>query len=177
MQRRLTRRRALEVGAAAIAAPVLCARRAEAAAAPRIGVVGAGLAGMTAAYRIWGRRSWHPRVYEAHATIGGRTRTIRGLAGGQHAERGGTFISSGDRAIRGLVRELGLSLVDTEPIYPGGTRAFYFKGRRRTARGVLEPEDEVQARADAQFRQILWPARFDRKNARTVELDRMSVAE
>ncbi len=177
MQQRLTRRRALEAGAAAIVAPALLARRAEAAAAPRIVVVGAGLAGMTAAHRIWKRRGWRPRVYEAHSVIGGRTKTIRGLAGGQHAERGGTFISSGDGAIRNLVKELGLSLVDTDPIYPDGAEILYFKGKRRKGATVYGPEDEVQAKADAQFDQIVWPAAYNRKNAATVAFDRMSVAD
>lgn len=177
MRRRLTRRQALETGAAAIVAPALLARRAEAAAGPRIVVVGAGLAGMTAAYRIWKRRGWHPQVYEAHAEIGGRTKTIRGLAGGQHAERGGTFISSGDHAIRELVAELGLSLVDTGPIYPGGAEILHFRGRRRTRKSLGGPEAEVQARSDAQFERIVWPPTYRRKNAATVAFDRMSVAE
>jgi monoamine oxidase len=177
VQHRLTRRKALEAGAAAIVAPALLARRAEAAAAPRIVVVGAGLAGMTAAYRIWKRRRWRPRVYEAHAEIGGRTKTIRGLAGGQHAERGGTFISSGDHAIRGLVHELGLSLVDTYPIYPDGAEIFYFGGRRRKRRAITDAEREVQKRSDAQFERIVWPPSYNRKNAATVAFDHMTAAE
>src|SRR6266566_4562247 len=69
---RSNRRDFLIAGGASLLAPGLLARRAQSATAPRIVVVGAGLAGMTAAYRIWKRTGWHPKVYEAHATIGGR---------------------------------------------------------------------------------------------------------
>lgn len=158
-------------------APGLLVKRAASATAPRIVVVGAGLAGMTAAYRIWKRTGWRPTVYEAHTTIGGRTKTIRGLHGGQHAERGGTFISSGDRAIRSLVQELGLSLVDTDPIYPDGAEILYFEGRRRRSGVVYEDEGPTQRRADAQFDQILWPATYNHKNDRNVFFDHMTVAE
>jgi monoamine oxidase len=175
-RRELVRRGAL-VGAGAIVAPGLLVRKAASATAPRIVVVGAGLAGMTAAYRIWKRTGWRPTVYEAHTTIGGRTKTIRGLHGGQHAERGGTFISSGDRAIRSLVKELGLSLVDTDPIYPDGAELYYFDGKRRRAATVFEDEDAVQKIADAQFDKILWPATYNHKNKWNERFDHMTVAE
>ena len=75
---------------------------------PRIVVVGAGLAGITAAYRL-SRAGLPVRVYEARDRVGGRCWTARGFADGQTAEHGGEFIDTRHVHIRGLARELGLS--------------------------------------------------------------------
>ena len=62
---------------------------ARAAAQPKIVVVGAGLAGLSAAYRLK-RAGYAAQVYEASERIGGRCWTLRGaFADGQIAEHGG----------------------------------------------------------------------------------------
>ena len=59
----------------------------------RVAIVGAGLAGLTAAYRL-AQQGVNVRLYEARDRIGGRCWTARGFADGQIAEHGGEFIDT-----------------------------------------------------------------------------------
>ena len=77
----------------------------------RVAVIGAGLAGTTAAYRL-ARSGVQVRLFEARDRIGGRCWTARGFADGQTAEHGGEFIDTRHVHLRGLARELGLQLDD-----------------------------------------------------------------
>ncbi|MEX0990992.1 MAG: NAD(P)/FAD-dependent oxidoreductase [Actinomycetota bacterium] len=124
------------------------ARRADAA-APRIVVVGGGLAGTTAAYRINRLKGWIPEIYEAQGRIGGRTRTIHGLSNGQYAEAGGGGINTRDNSIKALAQEVGLwPLVDTWDNYPGGGSIYVFNGRRYTW-------DQIKSQANANY-SVFW---------------------
>lgn len=86
----------------------------------RIVVVGAGLAGTTAAYRLW-QAGVPVRLFEARDRIGGRCWTARGFAEGQTAEHGGEFIDTRHIHIRRLARELGLTLNDLWKGYTEGS--------------------------------------------------------
>ena len=77
----------------------------------RVAVIGAGLAGTTAAYRL-ARSGVRVRLFEARDRIGGRCWTARGFADGQTAEHGGEFIDTRHVHLRGLATELGLQLDD-----------------------------------------------------------------
>jgi monoamine oxidase len=73
-------------------------------------VVGAGLAGLTAAVRLK-EMGAKVSLIEARNRVGGRVLTIRGaFAQEQHAEAGGDFIDEGQHEIIRLVKEQGLSL-------------------------------------------------------------------
>jgi monoamine oxidase len=88
---RLRRRELIAGGAGLAAAAMLSGRlsRALAASAPRIVVVGGGLAGLTCAYRL-GQAGYRADLYEASDRLGGRCWTRRGdFAEGQIAEHGG----------------------------------------------------------------------------------------
>lgn len=79
---------------------------------PGVVVVGAGLAGLTCAYRLH-QHGVEASVYEARPDrVGGRCWTAREFADGQVAEHGGEFIDSDHVRMRALVRELGLRLED-----------------------------------------------------------------
>ena len=79
-RRELLRRGAVLGAGVALAGPTLLRPTAADAAKPRIVVVGAGLAGMTAAWRIHKRTGWDVQVFEAAHSVGGRTCSIRGLS-------------------------------------------------------------------------------------------------
>jgi len=78
----------------------------------RVVVVGAGLAGLTAAYEL-DRKGWDVMVLEARDRVGGRCRTFRReLRFGQVAEAGGEFIDASHDAVRGYADSFGLTLDD-----------------------------------------------------------------
>lgn len=78
-------------------------------ASPQIAIIGAGLAGLTAAYRLK-QAGFHAKVYEARERLGGRVLTI--ALGASYAELGGQALEDGGDAktIRNLIQELGFSL-------------------------------------------------------------------
>ena len=93
-------------------------------------VVGAGLAGLTAAHELE-RRGFDVTVLEARSRVGGRVRTIRHeFAEGQHAEAGGEFIDTNHLEILRLVRRLGLELEDVRNGWGDREDAVYRDGRR-----------------------------------------------
>lgn len=95
------------------------------AATARVAVVGAGLAGLTAAREL-GKAGLAPDVYEASTRIGGRCYSARGLfSDGQIAEHGGEFIDSEHKEIRALAGELGLVLDDVLKATPRDTRSMF----------------------------------------------------
>lgn len=174
----LSRREFLKAGAmlsagtaTSLAAPL------RGAAAPRIVVVGAGLAGMTAAYRIWKSTGNRPLVFEANDRIGGRTSTVRNLPGGQWAERGGQSVSTNEKHIRSLLSELEIPLIDTDPSYPDGYTVYRFGGRNVSRSEVNSGLNQANAVAEAHFEQVRYVAGYNNKDERTIYFDRMSAAE
>lgn len=75
----------------------------------RIVVVGAGMAGLTAAFRL---RQWDHdvTVLEARQRVGGRVYSVT-LENGAVAELGGEWITDGQRSVLGLAQELGVSMI------------------------------------------------------------------
>ncbi len=76
---------------------------------PSVLVVGAGLAGLHAAWRLH-QTGVDVTVLEARDRVGGRTWSHE-LANGTVVERGGEFIAPDDTVLRGLAADLGLELV------------------------------------------------------------------
>jgi monoamine oxidase len=78
--------------------------------APRVVVVGAGFAGLTAARRL-ADAGWDLTVLEARDRVGGRVWSIS-LDNGEVVEMGGEWIASGQDAVLGLASKLGAGLID-----------------------------------------------------------------
>jgi len=152
-------------------------RAVHAAATPRIVVVGAGLAGLRAAHRLWTKYRLRADVYEAQDRLGGRCWTNRDLPGGQWAERGGQLISSREKYARKLVKELGLSLIDTFRVYPEGPVAYRFLGQPWSESALFDGINEAYRNATRHGREITWFAQHDDTNARTEYWDSRSVAD
>src|SRR3954447_10315528 len=132
---RPTRRKLIQAGAGTAAAGAVAAAPATAVAKhtrPRrkadIIVVGAGLAGLTAARKIRAAGK-SVIVMEAQQRVGGRTLN-EDIGGGEVADLGGTFIGPTQDHVAALVKELG---INTFPTYNTGNNVFIRSdGRRET---------------------------------------------
>ena len=78
--------------------------------APRVVIVGSGLAGTRTAHALWTKHRIRSTIYEADTShIGGRCWSLRGFfSGGLIGEHGGAFINSDQLPIRRLAKGLGL---------------------------------------------------------------------
>ena len=92
----------------------------------RVAVLGAGLAGLTAAHELASAGA-AVTIVEARDRAGGRVWTMRdGFSDGQHGELGGEFIDEDHRVMRGLAEQHGLPLV---PVLTSGfTQRFRVPG-------------------------------------------------
>lgn len=101
-------------------------------------IIGAGVAGLTCAYRLR-QAGIAVRVYEAQERIGGRMFSLTNhFADGQVCELGGELIDSGHARIRALAGELGLTLDDlsADPTATAGD-IWFCDGRRYSESEIL----------------------------------------
>jgi len=98
--------------------------------APSVVIVGAGTAGLTCAYRLQ-QNGIAARVIEASTRAGGRMFSLRNFfPDNQLTELGGEYIDSSHTTMRGLVKELGLTLNDLgAEKKPAGDHSFFFDNR------------------------------------------------
>jgi monoamine oxidase len=175
-RREAIKRTAVATAGLALARPWL--PMAQAATAPRIVVVGGGLAGLTAAYRLK-RAGYAAQVYEASDRIGGRCWTIRGaFADGQIAEHGGELIDQGHTAMRQLSQELGLNLDNLLSAQPNGTEDFlYFDGRRYPFKQATNDLKAIWQQIHSDVSAASYPTLYTLSTERGRELDNMSIAQ
>lgn len=104
----------------------------------RVVVVGAGLAGLTAAMRLR-QAGVRARVFDAQRRVGGRAFTLRGHFPCK-AELGGELIDTGHTSMQALVRELGLTLVDRDAGLDAGVERerYVMQGQSWSERQVVE---------------------------------------
>jgi monoamine oxidase len=176
----LTRRDFVKVTGAAAAAAALptFARNAGAATAARIAVVGGGLAGLTAAYRL--RQAGHTlTLYEGSDRLGGRCWTQRGFwADGQIAERGGELIDQGHTAIRQLAQQLGLRLDNLLRAEANGSEAtFYFDGAHYPEAQATTDLKGIWQQIHSDLSAASYPTLYDVSTERGRQLDNMSIAQ
>lgn len=142
-------------------------------------VVGAGIAGLTAAWRL-AQAGVAVRVIEAQDRVGGRMWSLRDrFADGQVVELGGELIDTGHTAIRQLAGELGIRLDDLSQEDPElSTDLWFFGGRRRSDAEVVEafrflvPKIEAALATIEGDGSVTWDA-----PAGAEALDRTSIAE
>jgi monoamine oxidase len=102
--------------------------------APRIAIVGAGVSGLNAAYKLQ-KAGLTARVFEGANRTGGRMFTATDLMGqGLTTELGGEFIDSSHEEMLALMTEFGLERLDT--VGPGSEKlvseTYYINGRHYT---------------------------------------------
>jgi len=173
----ISRRDFLKISGAAMTAlafqPVL-----KAAAAARIAVVGAGLAGLTTAYRLK-QAGYSSSVFEASDRVGGRCWTDRGaFADGQIAEHGGELIDQGHMQIRQLAQQLGLDLDNLLVAETNGTEPlYYFNGQPYTYKQATDDIKSIWQKIHSDVSAASYPTLFDNFTQRGFELDHMSIID
>lgn len=126
-------------GCRPFASPVRGVAGAGGPASVRVVIVGAGIAGLTAGYRLH-QQGVSVRILEGQERIGGRMFSLRGFfPEGQVAELGGELIDTGHVHIRRLAEELSIPLDDFVFDDPALDRdVFFFDGRRVAEHEVVE---------------------------------------
>jgi monoamine oxidase len=176
-----TRRRFVaQAGAAALGLTALgrLTAPARSATAPKIIVVGAGLAGLSAAYALR-NAGYLAEVHEASSRIGGRCWTLRGaFADGQIVEHGGELIDQSHSHIRNLAQQLGLKLDNLLQAEQNGTELIgYFD---RAPYRFAEITDDIKAawqKIHADVSAASYPTTFEISTERGRELDNMSIVD
>jgi monoamine oxidase len=146
---------------------------------PRIAIVGAGLAGLTCAFRLY-QQGIASTVFEAHdSRVGGRCWTARGFVDGETAEHGGEFIDSAHHRIRSLAAELGLTLDDVDAARRRHRRQhgrIYLDGAVRRHADVYGHEELLRRQAREDYARIgSW--RWNRAGRAAHEMDEMTARE
>jgi monoamine oxidase len=117
--------------AAAVAGPLALARPARAAAAPRIAIIGGGIAGLAAALTLQDK-GVYADVYESSIRVGGRMHSDwqefgpSFWTGGQQAELCGELIDTNHKTILQLAQRFRLATVDLIGAQPMGTTDTYW---------------------------------------------------
>ncbi len=123
--RRGRRRCPRSVGArAAAASPGQRTGRRPSGATVDVLVVGGGISGLTAAYRLLRHSNLSVRVLEANDRVGGRTVNLP-LPGRNITEGGGQWTGPGQDRVQALARELGIGMFDT---YVTGESVYVYRG-------------------------------------------------
>jgi monoamine oxidase len=173
-------RRAFLAGAgAAFAAAVAAPRtRAEAGDAPRIAVVGAGIAGLTAAM-VLHDHGVPCTLFEAQHRVGGRMHSERAFWGdGQTTEYGGELIDSDHTTMQALVKRFGLRLTDVLSGVPASAeQTIYERGAYYDERALWRDFRPVYRTLVRQIAAAGPVTTYARSTSVGRALDAMSLAE
>lgn len=142
-------------------------------------IVGAGIAGLTAAYRLK-QAGVAVDIVEASDRIGGRLKSLSQQPGYPGVvELGGEFIDSRHTCVRSLAAELGLRMADLHAADTGlEPEVLYFQGQKIRRSQVIE-EFKPLAQHIAQDLKKLGNCdiTYHNPSPRAIQLDRLSLAE
>ncbi|MEM9213639.1 MAG: FAD-dependent oxidoreductase [Cyanobacteria bacterium P01_F01_bin.150] len=141
-------------------------------------VVGAGIAGLTAAYRLQ-QAGVAADVVEARNRVGGRIHSRENALGtGYTIELGGEWIDTGHTAIRGLIEELEFELTDLKPLEANLIpKTFFFEGRHISSQEILRDFGSVAQKVDADYASIEDYEDYTQEHPAATALDRLSISE
>jgi monoamine oxidase len=173
---RISRRRLIQGSLAATGAlAALTLDRKVDATTPPVLIVGAGIAGLTAAYHL--HKSGVPvRIIEASNRAGGRMLSqTKALGTDSTVELGGEFIDSGHKNIRKLAQELDLVEIDLFAADRGLTKdVWFFKNRLVTESELITAFIPLVKQIDRDVKAI-GEVNYKSKNRRAIQLDRISI--
>lgn len=142
-------------------------------------VVGAGVAGLTAAYRLR-QAGVGVDVIEASYRAGGRLVSLTNVPGSLGTvELGGEFIDSRHTHIRSMAAELGLELADLRAADAGLEREIlFFQGHQINESKVIEEFAPLAHRIDRDLKTLnTRNITYRDPSPHAIQLDRMSLAE
>lgn len=136
-----------------------------------IAIIGAGIAGLHAAYRLQ-QAGVASTIFEASPRSGGRMFTDRTTYPGQVAELGGEFIDSGHITLHTLARELGITLDDRRRAAPASLRELWWLAGRDVPEALLA---EQLSRVAPLIRRLVSRIEDDEDSALFQSLDNTSL--
>lgn len=145
-------------------------------------ILGAGAAGLTAAYRLKQKGAAF-QLYEASPRFGGRIFTKRGFnSDGMFCELGGELIDTVHEDIMSLAAELGLKIEALAPTAQDLTRnLYYFRGRPYTDKNLVDAIGPLVKRIAADQKEIFGDQPREevtyRKPFNAAKFDRMTLRE
>jgi monoamine oxidase len=151
-------------------------RQVDAATTPVL-IVGAGIAGLTAAYYL--DRSGVPsRIVEASNRVGGRILSrAKAMGTPTTVELGGEFIDSGHQYIRKLAKELGLVEVDLFAADRGLTKdTWFFNNRSVKESELIQAFIPLAQQIDRDVKAI-GEVNYKSTNPLATQLDRLSISD
>ena len=176
----ISRRDFLKLGLAGAGAATLSStvKAVNAATAPRIVIVGAGLAGLTAAYRLK-QNGYLADVYEAADRVGGRCWSDRSFFNdNQIFEHGGELIDQGHTQIRQLAQELGLTLDNLLQAEVNGTEpTYYFDNASYPYPQAVDELKQAWQKIHSDVSAASYPTLYNYYTQRGWELDHMSIID
>lgn len=145
---------------------------------PRIAIVGGGLAGLTAAYRLK-QAGYMATVYEASSRLGGRCYSLRDYFDeGQIAEHGGELIDTGHTQTKQLAQELGLTLDNLLQAEKNGTEPIYFfDGEIYSVQQATDDLKGIWQKVHSDVSAASYPTLYNYYTQRGWELDHMSIID
>jgi monoamine oxidase len=140
----------------------------------KVGIVGAGLAGLACAYELK-RKGVIATLFDANHRVGGRCWSLRDFFPGQVAERGGEFIDTPHKTLLGYIQEFKLAVedVDKQP----GEVFYYFNGQHYPESLVVDEYRALVPALNSDLRKLSNEPTAANHTNEDVQLDRTSLAE
>jgi len=158
--------------AAAVAGPA----RAFAGAAPRIVIVGGGIAGLNAALTLQDA-GLACKIYEASNRIGGRMHSdTTSWANGQVSEHCGELIDSSHKTILGLAKRFKIAVADLSAAEPNhSTETYFFFGQYYPRSQAVDDFNAVYQALKKDANAAGYPTLYNSYNSAGFDLDNLSV--
>ncbi len=146
---------------------------------PKVLVVGAGIAGLVAAYRL--SQAGVPfDIIEARNRVGGRIYTLQNVAGTSiPVDLGGEFIDTNHTSLRSLAQELGLQIADlytADKDLIQGTS--YFQGRKISEKEIIQWFTPLVQKIKQDLAALgKTPVTYGTRNQVAMKLDNTSITQ